>query len=158
MRIPPRPWPSRPRACWRELEDRDDDARAAFGKAAEQPGASYYALYRNAQALHKASSDPDTLAKVEVLLNRALEQNNGYAYGYSYLGEVMTRLGKATDAEGLARRALSLEPPETYHHVALARVLADLNRPEDARREAEKGLALARTTQDQANARGCSTS
>ena len=38
--------------------------------------------------------------------------------------------------------------------MALARVLADLNRPEDARREAEKGLALARTAQDQANARG----
>ncbi|HEY5906527.1 MAG TPA: hypothetical protein VIZ31_00710 [Vicinamibacteria bacterium] len=137
-----------------ELEDRDDDARAAFGKAAEQPGASYYALYRNAQALHTASSDPDTLAKVEVLLHRTLEQNDGYAYGYSYLAEVMTRLGKAKDAEGLARRALSLEPQETYHHVALARVLADLNRPEDARREAAKGLALARTAQDQENARG----
>jgi TPR repeat protein len=136
-----------------EREDRPDDAKAAFAKAAEQPGASYYALYRHAQALHQSSGDQQALARIESALRRALEQNNVFSYAYSYLAETLTQLGNAAEAEGLALRAVSLEPGEAYHHVALARVLSSLNRPEDARREAEKGLALSRSPEAQVNAR-----
>jgi TPR repeat protein len=136
-----------------ELEDRADDAKAAYAKAAEQEGATYYALYRHAQNLHRGSPDPETLARIEAVLRRVVDRNPNYSYGYSYLAETLATLGKAAEAEGPARRAIALDPTVAYHQVALARVLAALRKPDEARRAAEKGLALSRSPSDQSNAR-----
>lgn len=136
-----------------DAEDRRDDAKAAYAKAAEQPGAGYYALYRHAQALHRGSSDKDTRARIEAALRRSVEKNPEYANAQSFLAEVLVSLGKAAEAETCARKAIALDPTATYHHVALAGVFAALDRPDEARREGEKGLSLARDPEEQANAR-----
>ena len=125
----------------------------AFAKAAAPPDASYYALYRHALDLQGPAADAQTLAKIEALLRRSIEGNNLFAFGYSALGQALRQLGKADEAEGLVRRAVKLEPAEAYHHVALAYVLSTLERPQEARTEAEKALALSGTPQEQANAR-----
>jgi TPR repeat protein len=136
-----------------DREDRQNDAKTAYAKAAEQPGAGYYALYRHAQALHGDSPDEGTLTRMEASLRRSVEQNPEYANAQSYLADVLVSLGKAAEGEALARKAVSLDPTATYHHVALARVFAALDRHDEARREGEKGQSLARDSQEQEHAR-----
>jgi TPR repeat protein len=136
-----------------DSEDRRDDAKAVYAKASEQPGAGYYALYRHAQTLHTGSPDEDTLVRIEASLRRSVEKNPGYANAHSYLADVLVSRGKAAEAEPLARKAISLDPTATYHHVALARVLAALDRNDEASREGEKGLSLATDSEEQERAR-----
>ena len=53
-------------------------------------------------------------------------------------------LNQTDAALELARRAVSLEPGASYHRVTLARVLSSLSKRDEALKEAERALALAR--------------
>jgi hypothetical protein len=133
-------------------EQKTDEARAAYAKAVEARGASYYAYYRNAQLLSRPNADPETLSRIEKNLARAIELNPEYAWAYSYQADVRVRLGQKDQALGPGLHAVALEPGQSYHHMALARVLWALSRRDEAMREAETSLALARADHDRQNA------
>ncbi len=62
------------------------------------------------------------------------------------------RLNQAAEADPLARKAVTLEPGNTYHRVALARVRWSLGRRAEALAEAQRGLSLSKNDNDRANA------
>jgi predicted RNA polymerase sigma factor len=49
-------------------------------------------------------------------------------------------------------RAVSLEPGSSYHRLCAARALARLSRRDEALKEAERAVALARTPEDRRRA------
>jgi tetratricopeptide (TPR) repeat protein len=78
------------------------------------------------------------------LLGKSIALNSDWAPGYAFLAEVNTDLDQAGTALGMARRAVALEPRVSTHHLAVARALARLSKPDEAVQEAEKAVALAR--------------
>jgi len=135
-----------------DREDNVDGARAAYAKAVELGSTSFYAHYRHAQLLWRRSADPETLGRVEKSLLKATELNSDYAPAYSFLADVRIDQGQAEAAAGLAKRAVALEPGKSYHRCTLARALSRVSKPEEALREAEKALALARTASERQRA------
>jgi TPR repeat protein len=136
-----------------ELEQKEDVAGAAYAKAAELGSTNFYTWYRNAQIAYRAGRDRETLGRVEKSLQRVVELNPEYAFGYSFLAETKQDLGLKDEALALARRAISLEPGGSYHHLALARVLFQQSKPDEARAEAERGRELAQADWEIKNAR-----
>lgn len=137
------------------LADRDRDkprATQAYGQAVELGSTNAYSHYRAAQLAWKPRPDAPALAAVRQRLERAIELNGSFADAYSYLAEVIVQQGDAAAALAPARQAVSLEPGESYHRVALARVLHKLGRAEEARKAAELGLQLARDDGQRSNA------
>lgn len=119
----------------------DDKARTAYAKAVELGSRSFYTWYRDAQ-LH-GRADRAAQKHVEKSVQRCVELNPEFAFGYSYLAEMKLRLSRATDALELARKAIALEPGQSYHHIAFAHALFDNGKRDEAVSEAERALALA---------------
>jgi Flp pilus assembly protein TadD len=137
------------------LADHDHDkARAtqAYAQAVELGSTNAYSHYRAAQLAWKPEPDTSTLAVVRQRLERAIELNGSYANSYSYLAELLVQQGDGQGALEPARHAVALEPGESYHRVALARVLHQLGRNEEARKSAELGLRLADDDTERSNA------
>lgn len=126
-----------------DQEGQKEAALAAYGKAAELGSANFYAHYRCAQLRWSPALDKTALEEIGRSLNQSVTLNPDWASGYSYLAEVTIGLGDAEKALGLARRAVALEPGESYHHATAARALGRLSRADEAVKEAEKALALA---------------
>ena len=137
------------------LADRDRDeprAKEAYAQAVELGSKSPYSHYRAAQLVSSAKPDATTLAFMRLRLERAIELDPGYANAHSFLAETLVQQNEGTAALPLAERAVSLEPGNSYHRVALARVLHQLGRSDEARQAVEHGLRLARDGADRANA------
>jgi len=137
------------------LADRDrDEPRAgqAYARAIELGSTSAFTHYRGAQLAWKPQADEATLADVRRRLERAIELNEGFANSHSFLAEVLVQLGDGEAALVAARRAVSLEPGEAYHRVALARALHDVGQDEEAKRSVELGLQLADSDAERSNA------
>ena len=77
-----------------ELEDRDDDAKAAFARAAEQPGARLLRPLPPCPGPARASPDRETLARIEARCGDRIEGNDAFAYGYSVLAETRPSSGR----------------------------------------------------------------
>lgn len=135
-----------------DLEDKDDQAAVAYTKAAELGSKSFYTWYQRARVAHRTGSGRDTLARMEKALARALELNPEHATGYSYLADTKLSLGLVDEAIGLARRAVALEPGGSYHHVVLARILAEQSKAAEALTEAQRAVDLADTDWEKQNA------
>jgi len=137
------------------LADRDKDrprAAQAYARAAELGSTSAYSHYRAAQLAWKADPDAATVARQRRLLERALELNGSYASAHSYLADVLVQQGDAGAGLTHAKRAIALEPANSYHRVALARALNALGQPDEARKAAELGLTLADDEEDRSHA------
>jgi tetratricopeptide (TPR) repeat protein len=126
-----------------DQEEKKEQALAAYAKAGELGSINFYAYYRHAQLLWSPTLDKPTLEAIARNLDKTITLNSNWAPGYSYLADVRIELDDAEGALGLARRAVALEPGESYHHAAVARALARLSKADEAVREAEKALALA---------------
>jgi tetratricopeptide (TPR) repeat protein len=123
-------------------ENKEPEARAAYGKAAELNTTSPYAYYRLASLTWQPNASKDVYAELDKHLTMAVKMNTRYAAAYAWLGEVRTVLGN-TEAIGLVRRAIQLEPMEPTHRLRAAFVLLRVGQPTEARAEAEAALALA---------------
>jgi tetratricopeptide (TPR) repeat protein len=137
------------------LADRDRDkprAQEAYRQAVELGSASSYSHYRAAQLLWTAQPDTATLAQMRSRLERAIEIDPDDAGARSFLAETLVQQKENPAALAHAERAIALEPGRSYHRVALARVLHELGRPEEARASAELGLSLARDENERGNA------
>jgi tetratricopeptide (TPR) repeat protein len=139
-------------AALAEAERDTERARAAYAKAVDLGSTSFRAHYRLAQLSWRADADEEAFKRIEKNLERTIELNHDYAPGYSFLAEVKARLRHAAEALPLARRAVALEPENSYHHVALARVLWAAGNREEALREARAGLAAAKDERDRRQA------
>jgi tetratricopeptide (TPR) repeat protein len=126
-----------------DQERQKEAALSAYRKAAELGSANFYAHYRYAQLRWSPTLDKAALEEIARSLDQTIKLNSNWAPGYSYLAEVSIDLGDAEKALGLARRAVALEPGESYHHATVARALGRLSRTDEAVMEAEKALALA---------------
>ena len=126
-----------------DQEAQKEAALSAYGKAAELGSTHFYAHYRYAQLRWTPALDNAELEQIGRSLNHTITLNPNWASGYSYLAEVTLSLGDAEKALGLARRAVALEPGESYHHATVARALGRLSRADEAVQEAERALALA---------------
>jgi tetratricopeptide (TPR) repeat protein len=127
-----------------DIEGRKDEALAAYSKAVELGAGNFYAYYRHAQLSWRQSADALTLRAIEKSLERAIALNADYAATHSFLADIKVGLGEAAAAEPLARRAVSLEPTASYHHASLAWVLMRVSKKDEAVREAQAALSLAR--------------
>jgi Flp pilus assembly protein TadD len=128
------------------LADRDRDkprATQAYAQAVELGSTNAYSHYRAAQLSWKPQPDGALLAALRQRLERAIELNGSYANSSSFLAEVLVQQGDGQGALEPAQRAITLAPGESYHRVALARVLHKLGRDDEARKSAELGLQLA---------------
>lgn len=137
------------------LADRDrDEVRAtqAYAQAVALGSTNAYSHCRAAQLAWKPQLDEPARLAIRKHLERAIELNPSYANALSFLAEVLADGGEAEAAFALVQRAVALEPGQSYHRVALARVLLKLNRNEDARKLAELGLQLADNDADRSNA------
>jgi TPR repeat protein len=137
------------------LADLDRDktrAAQAYARAVELGSTSAYSHYRAAQLAWKPEPDPPALAAQRQRLERAIEIRPSYASAYSFLAEVLVSQGDAQGGLERSRRAVALEPQESYHRVALARALHGLARSEEARKEADRGLKLAEDEAERSNA------
>lgn len=126
-----------------DQEGQKEAALSAYGKAAELGSANFYAHYRYAQLRWSPALDKAALEQIGLSLDQTITLNPNWASGYSYLAEITIGLGDTEKALGLARRAVALEPGESYHHATLARALGRLSKADEAVKEAEKALALA---------------
>ena len=135
-----------------DLENKDDQAAAAYAKAADLGSTSFFTWYRNAQFAHGSGAE-DRLVRMEKSLQRAVELNPEYADGFSFLADTKLSLGRTEEAVGLARRAITMEPGGSYHHGTLARVLAEQAKPAEALAEAQRAIDLARADWEVDNAR-----
>lgn len=129
-----------------DRDDKDDEARAAYIKAAELGTSNAYVLYRAAVMQWGVGGRPsqDTLQQMEKHLVRAVELNPFFASAYASLGEVRAALGvPVTEAVASLEKAVQLEPSDPWHRLAAARVLWRYNHVADARKAAEVALKLA---------------
>ncbi len=132
-------------------EGKKDEARAAYAKAIELGADSFYSHYRLAQLLWSSSLDREAQQRIAVLLEKAVQLNPEYAFGWSFLAETRSGLGAGDEALLAGRRAVALEPNESYHRQALARVHWKAGRGEEARAEARAALQLAASDEAKKN-------
>lgn len=125
-----------------DQENKEAEAKAAYGKAAELNTTSPFAYYRLASLTWQPNASKELYAEIDKLLTMAVKMNTRYAAAYAWLGEVRTILGN-TEAIGLVRRAIQLEPQEPAHRLRAALVLLRVGRPSEARADAEAALKLA---------------
>jgi len=140
-----------------ELLDREgkrDDAVAAYERAVDGGAASAYAYRRLASLLWRKSGNPshDDMTQIASLLGKATGLNTRDDYAYAMLGEARSILGEK-DGLGLVRRAISLAPQKADHHLTAARVLARERSFDEAQKEVEAAMALARTDDERQRGR-----
>lgn len=137
------------------LLDRDgkkDEAQAAFARAVDAGSTSAYAHYRLASLLWRSDADRDALTQLEKLLNNAITLNNRDADAYAFLGEVRSLLGTG-ESLSLVLRAISLEPSESRHHLRAASVLWRDRKYDEALKQAQAALQLAKDEESRRRAR-----
>ena len=120
----------------------EDEAKAAYARAAEAGSTSPYAYYRLASLLFRPEPDHDTLVRIEKTLSQAVALNNRYASAYALLGETRSLLGTG-EPLGMALRAISLEPGEAHYRLTAASILWRQRNYDDALKQAQAGLSLA---------------
>ncbi|HZB25372.1 MAG TPA: hypothetical protein VE379_04505 [Vicinamibacterales bacterium] len=129
-----------------------DEARAAYERAVLGGSTSGYAHYRLASLRWKPDMDRETMAGIEKLLLSAVAAIPRHAPSNAMLGEVRSLLGTG---EGLpfARRAIALSPGRPGYRLVAARILMRQKKYEEALKEAELGLGLVQSEDDQREAK-----
>lgn len=133
-------------------ENKRGEAVAAYTQAVEAGSKNPYAHYRLAMLLWSPQADRDTLSRIETRLAATIALNTRHADAYEWLGEIRSLLGIG-DPLALVRRAVSLEPSEPRHRLTSARVLWRQRSYEEALKDAQAALALARSDDERRAAR-----
>ena len=126
-----------------DTDNHREEGKAAYTKAAEAGSKSAYVYYRLAQLEWVRNPDRALQEKLAARLETARQLDPANAYALSFLAEVRSSLGQREEALQLATQAVQSDPAVTYHRMALARILWDLHRPDDAVRAAESAMKTA---------------
>lgn len=120
---------------------------AAAGKWFDQAialGSKDYLVYYDRATLSLVPIGGGDLSGPVGDLSRCLELNPKFANGDQLLAQLYAGRGAKLDvAEGLARRAIGLDPSSSLDHLTLALVLMRQRKYDEAKREANTALALA---------------
>jgi tetratricopeptide (TPR) repeat protein len=133
------------------LQDADgkrDEAKAAYAKAVEAGAKSAYVHYRLAQLEWVPNPDAAQRERLAARLQAARELEPERAFTLSFLAEVLSGQGKHEEAVQLAVQAVKNDPSETYHRMALARILWNARDMENAIRMAQSALQTADTDEE----------
>jgi tetratricopeptide (TPR) repeat protein len=142
----PGPWEIE--AALLDADGRRDEGKAAYAKAVEAGSKSAYVHYRLAQLEWVPNPDAAQRERLAARLQVARELDPGRAFTLSFLAEVLSGQGKHQEAFDLAIQAVKAEPAETYHRMALARVLWNGRRPDEAIQMAQSALLTADTEEE----------
>jgi TPR repeat protein len=128
-----------------QREDKQDEANAAFVKAASLGSTSAHVYYRAAMSMWGSTRPDDaTLRQMETYLVRATELNPLSAESFAELAEVRATLKQpAADVAALLAKAVTLDPSDPWIRITAARTLRRLDKLEEARRVARIALTLA---------------
>jgi len=126
-----------------DADDRRDEARAAFAKAAAAGSKRAHVYYRLAQLEWVKDADKTTLERLASTLEKAREMEPGSARTLSFLADIRSGLGQHDEALALARKAVEAEPAESYHRLTLARALWNARQREQAVQMARSALQAA---------------
>ena len=125
-----------------DSEDKADEALAAYTHAADAGTTDGYAYYRLASLMWRGEVDNATLTKVSALLEKAITLNPRHANAYAMAAEARAALG-SENADGLAMRAISLDPSNAFVHYAAAVVMRRAHRYDEALQQADAASQLA---------------
>jgi tetratricopeptide (TPR) repeat protein len=126
-----------------ERENQRDQAKAALAKAAGAGSQRAHVYLRLAQLEWAPNADKALNEKLAARLEKARALEPTAANAHSFLAEVRLALGQNDEALELAKRAVELEPAESYHRLSLAHALWKTGRAQDAARIAETALKAA---------------
>jgi len=127
-----------------EVENRPQDAAAAYRRAAELGSDSAYAYVRAAELGQQGGGSGEALPETVRLLRRAVELGPGNARAWLDLADALNHAGQLDEALAAARTAVDREPSNAWARLVLARVLWQEASSEDALREARFAFTLAR--------------
>jgi tetratricopeptide (TPR) repeat protein len=137
------------------LADEQKDAgqaAEAYARAAERGSVSANTHYRAAQLAWKSDADAALLARLRTRLERAILLQPTHANAHSFLADTLVDQGEGAAAVPKALRAVELEPAESYHRRALARALHQAGRADEAKKAAERALAVADSDKERKDA------
>jgi len=140
---PAAPGPHEIEAELLDREDRDAEAKAAYAKAAEAGSKRAHVYYRLAQLQWTPQADQAANERQAATLEKARALEPGSADTLSFLADVRVNLGQGEEALALAKKAVEIEPAESYHRLTLARALWHLRRPDEAVQAAQSALQAA---------------
>jgi tetratricopeptide (TPR) repeat protein len=146
------PGPSEIEATLLEREKRTEEARAAYLKAVERGSQRAHVYYRLAQLEWAPNLDEAAKARLAASLEKARALEPTSADTLSFLADLKADLGQGAEALALVQKAIEIEPAESYHRLTLARVLWDLQRPDEAMRAAQTALQAADDDSSRKNA------
>jgi TPR repeat protein len=137
--------------AWRE--EKREDARACFAKAAELHSASAITYFLHGTLLLDGS-DPKRLEAAAAAFQRAVDLNHDSAPAYAMLAQTLAQTGAPPERTlPLARRAVGLEPTVAQHHFVVARILLEAGRMDEAANEIGRALGVARDDRERDYAR-----
>jgi Tfp pilus assembly protein PilF len=126
-------------------EDKADEAKTAFVKAASLGSTNANVYYRAATSMWGATRTEDaTLKEMDAYLTRATELNPIHAASYAALAEVRAALKKPADEiDPLLTKAVNLDPSDPWTRLAATRTLWRLGKFDEARNVARIALVVA---------------
>jgi tetratricopeptide (TPR) repeat protein len=142
----PGPWEIE--AALLDADGKRDEAKSAYAKAVEAGSKSAYVHYRLAQLEWVPRPDAAQRERLVARLQAARELDPGNAFTLSFLGEMLSGQGKHQEAVELAVQAVKNDPSETYHRMALARILWNAREVEQAVKMAQSALQTADTDEE----------
>lgn len=136
-----------------DRERRTADARAAYAKAVELGGTSYYGEFRFAAlSWPEAPDNFEPFVAMAKSLQRAIELRPQFAPAHAQLANVLLRLRQPAESLAAARQAVTLDAFESYHQLTLARALAANGKKGEAMAPARHAASLARNDFDKRQA------
>ena len=130
-----------------ERERQPEPAKQAFARAAELKSDNFYVYWRLGSLSLGPGATPESLAAARGHLRRAIELNPDSGFVHSTLGAVLMQLNLPAESVEAYRKATTLEAGDANLRLSLASVLARAGRRDEALKEAQAALALARTPQ-----------
>ncbi len=135
-----------------------EQASMWYAKAVELDSQSYLTHYYYSLNLMKGAMDPGSASKAESSLRTALKLDPDFAPACDALAYLLaSRNEKLEEAQRLALQAVSLEKGNVHYRLRVAQVLTHMGRPEDAVTVATRAAAMAKTPQEQTEARATLT-
>ena len=132
-----------------DREDKDAEALAAFTRAAEMGGASYYGEFRYAQLSWPDAPDTkEPFPKMEKSLRRSIELRPSFSRAHALLANVLLKLDRAPESVPVAQRAVALDAFASYPQLTLARALLSTGKQEEAMVSAQRARTLAKSAVD----------
>jgi len=131
-----------------------DEATKWYSQAVALNSQSFLANYYYAVNLFKGTLDDDSAAKAESSLRAAIKIAPDFAPAFDALGWLLaSRHKNLEEAYRMTLAAVSLEPRDIHHRLTSAQVLKMMGRGDDAVRVTEFAVSMAKTPDEQAEAR-----